>query len=405
MKANRARTETAVGRSERFERFQEIVFGSRNARELSGIETQMLSRNLNMVRRAAVVVFLTNAFWLVKDIVDGGLMNLNSGLALGTILITLLSSCFVFALPKLAQDHSFRWVEFSILAYYIILLGSVTVLGMTKNVQMLSVGTEYRLAGLPLSTCYLFILILAPLPSIRDTVILGVAFFVAMFLPAFLPGHEMYSLPQQFIIRSCMAVAYWVNRETNRALADSIQQLSLQSFTDPLTDTLNRRALDIFWTSINQKRAVEYAGVLVLDIDDFKLYNDCYSHAKGDDVLRDVCGVVSGVVTGQDSFLFRFGGEEFVVLLMNPTEQSMLRCAESIRDAVYDFNIRRDDGSRFNRITITVGCAIARIDGTPEQNCIVNADLQLYIGKNNGKDCVVFKDTIHRRQDHAIEVS
>ena len=172
-----------------------------------------------------------------------------------------------------------------------------------------------------------------------------------------MPGHELYSLPQQCVMRICIVAAYWYTRDVNIALADSIRRLMALSFTDSLTGTFNRRALDTYWDSICSAGRADSIGVLIFDIDEFKKYNDCYTHARGNDVLSEVCRAAQSVLDGEADFLFRYGGEEFVALLLNCTDDELLQCAKNINEAVYNADIARDDGSPFDRITVTVGCA------------------------------------------------
>ncbi len=386
---------TAELNAQRFELFQKTVFGESNDQDSSALKEQVFGRNLKTIRSAAIVVILTNSYWLIMDNVRNGAMNLSSGWALAAILLQIFFSCYMLVLPRFVKNMSGKVVQYSFLGYYICLIAEITVLAVTKNVQMLNAGTNYALAGIPLSTCFLFIIVLAPLPSKRDSYILGAVFLILFFVPAVMPGHELYNIAQQGIVRICMVVAYCHIRDVNLALSDSIQRLSVLSFTDTLTNVLNRRALDSYWESMCANEKNSYVGVLIFDIDDFKKYNDCYTHAKGNDVLKSVCRAAASVLDSDETFLFRYGGEEFVVLLMDYTESEILRCAQRIKEAIFRANIARNDGSGFDRITVTIGCAREAASQSGCKDYIIRADEQLYIGKNNGKNCFVFNGELY----------
>ena len=382
--------------AKRFEQFQKEVFDINSIEGASSVENQVFSRNLKSICYIALIVLLTNGFWLAMDIYRGGTMGLRSGAALAVIIVQMLFSCYMLALPSLSKNKSVKLVRYSFLSYYICLMVDVTVLIVTKNIQMLAAGTNYSLAGISLSTCYLFIFALAPLPSKRDSLILGGVFLVSLLVPAFMPGHELYSLPQQCVIRVCIVAAYLYTRDVNLDLADSIRRLMVLSFTDSLTGTFNRRALDTYWDSICDSGRADSIGVLIFDIDEFKKYNDCYTHARGNDVLSGVCRAAQSTLEGEADFLFRYGGEEFVALLLNCTDEELLQCAKRINEAVYNADIARDDGGVFDRITVTVGCAREVALKAGCKNYIVHADEQLYIGKNNGRNCTVYKGEIYK---------
>ena len=383
--------------SQHFRQFQETVFGAKSRPDPHSVQASVFERNLKTIRYAAAIVLLTNIFWLAADLLRGGELNLTSGAAAAALLVQMLFSVYMLVLPRLAADRSGKLVQYSFLAYYICLIVAVAVLAVTKNIQMLAAGTGYALAGIPLSTCYLFILLMAPLPSRRHSLLLGVVFVVMLFVPALLPGHEIYGLAQQIIFRVCVVFGYCYIRNVNMKLADSMQQLSVFSFTDSLTHALNRRALDVYWDSICRNQSATVAGVLFFDIDDFKKYNDCYTHARGNDILEGVCHVTAGVLDGERSFLFRYGGEEFVVLLLDCSDEEILRCGQKVNEAIYDANFARDDGSGFDRITVTVGCAREAVSNCGGKEYIIHADEQLYIGKKEGKNCVVYNGQVHRR--------
>lgn len=157
---------------------------------------------------------------------------------------------------------------------------------------------------------------------------------------------------------------------------------------DPLTGVNNRTAFD---TSL--KREVDLArrhgtalGMVILDIDHFKQVNDRFGHLVGDCVLRDVAEHAAACVRSTD-MLFRYGGEEFVILLSSTSMQGAKRLAERIRTAVEGLNCRY--GAASVRITASLGVACLHSDDTP-QTLFERADRALLQAKQEGRNRVVF---------------
>ena len=73
--------------------------------------------------------------------------------------------------------------------------------------------------------------------------------------------------------------------------------------------TLNKKAMETYCTFVAEKMAPERVGIIICDIDDFKSYNDHYSHLKGDEALKHFAGSMTAVLAASDRYLFRFGGE------------------------------------------------------------------------------------------------
>lgn len=170
-------------------------------------------------------------------------------------------------------------------------------------------------------------------------------------------------------------------------LGEMFQGLAdMESGRDALTRTLNRR----FLPSI-LKREISFANgngsdlsVLLLDIDHFKAVNDSYGHQAGDMVLRQVAEAIAANIRPSD-FLFRYGGEEFLVVLVevDPVHGAMV--AERIRTALADHPLRIGEHDR--RVTMSLG--LAQHDGHPDPDYLIRAaDRALYRAKENGRNRV-----------------
>ena len=152
---------------------------------------------------------------------------------------------------------------------------------------------------------------------------------------------------------------------------------------DPLTGVQNRMAL-----SSSLKREVDLAhrqqvtlSMLVIDIDHFKTFNDEYGHAFGDDVLTTVAQTIANTVRRSD-LLFRYGGEEFVVLASHTGEEGAMLLAERIRKNVAAMQTVR---GRAIQVTVSVGVARLQAKETPEA-FFERADKAVYSAKRNGRN-------------------
>lgn len=157
---------------------------------------------------------------------------------------------------------------------------------------------------------------------------------------------------------------------------------------DPLTGVNNRTAFDA-----SLRREVDLArrhgtalGMVILDIDHFKQINDRHGHMVGDCVLRDVAAHASDCVRSTD-MMFRYGGEEFVILLSSTSAQGAKRLAERIRNAVEKFQCRY--GKTEIQVTASLGVACLHQDDTP-QSLFERADQALLKAKQEGRNRVIY---------------
>jgi len=168
--------------------------------------------------------------------------------------------------------------------------------------------------------------------------------------------------------------------------AYSHQAAEAQASTDALTGLPNRRYFDEFCGLLaRRRRSGDAVGVLMIDIDRFKVLNDAHGHATGDEVLRAVGGAIVGAVR-EDDVPARYGGEEFVVLLRNPSPEIALEVGERVRVAVASLDFRR---LGVGGVSVSVGVAVARQADQPIDELIARADQALYRAKRAGRDRVI----------------
>ncbi len=170
------------------------------------------------------------------------------------------------------------------------------------------------------------------------------------------------------------------------ARAYSHRDAEARASTDALTGLPNRRYFDEYVTLLaRRRRAGDAVGILMVDIDKFKVLNDTHGHATGDVVLREVAAAIISAVR-EDDVPARYGGEEFVVLLRNPGPGVALEVGERIRAAVRGLDLRRHGVAG---VSVSVGVAVADGPEEPIEALIEAADRALYRAKRAGRDRVV----------------
>lgn len=125
----------------------------------------------------------------------------------------------------------------------------------------------------------------------------------------------------------------------------------------------------------------------MLDIDNFKHFNDTYSHLAGDELLKAIGKLLKNSFRESD-FCVRFGGEEFVVVLLNTTLNNALTKMEELREKIKNITLYFK-GNRLSHVTISIGVAEALKDGASIEEIIKAADHALYAAKQAGKDRVI----------------
>lgn len=163
------------------------------------------------------------------------------------------------------------------------------------------------------------------------------------------------------------------------------ETLSNLAFYDTLTAIYNRRYFDL---KLNEEltRAIRYKSplsMLMIDIDNFKKFNDTYGHQKGDLVLTATAQLLHDSIRGTD-IICRYGGEEIVIILPETTGSNASKIAEKCRNAV------EKGAAKIAGVVVTVSIGVSELKGisTPG-NLIKLADLALYTAKKQGKNQVV----------------
>ncbi len=172
------------------------------------------------------------------------------------------------------------------------------------------------------------------------------------------------------------------------------ERLRTQSFErlaeiDPLTGVGNRRALKMRLAELKRSGVIDCVAVVFADIDYFKAYNDNFGHVAGDECLTRVARLLEQDTRVHGDQVYRYGGEEFVVVLEGQNDASAVLVAERMRRSVRRANIPHCWPSAKARVTVSLGIAAAQLDdGFDFKELFKNADAALYQAKQDGRNCV-----------------
>ena len=189
------------------------------------------------------------------------------------------------------------------------------------------------------------------------------------------------------------------NRAANARLSESSDEIATlkarmaevreEALKDPLTGLVNRRGFAESMAAAMRDAAEENTplSLLMLDIDNFKQFNDQHGHQIGDQVICLVADCAKANIKGRDT-ASRYGGEEFAILLPNTNVVGAKQLAEQIRKAVANQKIvRKSTRQQLGTVTVSIGVAQFRPGESDEALC-ARADAALYVAKNGGRNQV-----------------
>jgi diguanylate cyclase (GGDEF)-like protein len=192
---------------------------------------------------------------------------------------------------------------------------------------------------------------------------------------------ETYSRHDLEILDAIMPqLAVLIDRANLKSKAGEFEQLSV---TDALTGLLNRRYLEERLTE-EIKRSNRHAfplSFLMIDVDEFKSYNDSFGHTEGDKALQMVGGCLKETLRGAD-VAARYGGEEFSILLPQTTSEEAAAIAERVRERV------ENECSSQRQVTVSIGVASCSLSLNTPGDLVSAADKALYEAKRRGRNNV-----------------
>jgi diguanylate cyclase (GGDEF)-like protein len=180
--------------------------------------------------------------------------------------------------------------------------------------------------------------------------------------------------------------------EANARLEEANKSLQIESVQDGLTAIPNRRrfdeALDVEWRRANRNRAP--LSLIMIDIDEFKRYNDAYGHQAGDECLKQVAACLRASVNRAGELVARYGGEEFAVILPGTSGSGAQIFAQALRARVEQLAMPHKGSRVAGVVTISLGVAGGiPAEDEPPKRMLGEADEALYSAKRTGRNRVV----------------
>ncbi|MHB0951522.1 MAG: GGDEF domain-containing protein [Allorhizobium sp.] len=200
-------------------------------------------------------------------------------------------------------------------------------------------------------------------------------------------GGTIFTLVAGYTIEREMRIDY-LQALRQRLRTEELENLSTH---DALTGLGNRRGLEqtLSWISADAAGDGRLA-VIIADIDKFKEYNDHFGHPAGDKCIKQVAEIMASEIRFAGDAVFRYGGEEFIVLLPGIEAHGAAAIAERLRYAIEAAGIVHVVPVLGAPLTVSFGVATARLDESfSAQDLVERADAALYRAKNNGRNCVV----------------
>ena len=361
--------------------------------ELSEIDKE---RNKNMYSRlnfaSSLFVFI-NLFYLIKEFINPTIeQTLLTIIIVSVMLVTSLIMIMYANLKKKKITASIQFVAF---VYYLIIeLGMFAYLYLTlSNGEANYTFIFFNYVILCICPIYLFCLnLISGLIAIAGTV------------TVFALNSEYLEFTDYFIAASIILISFFASnyfRINNINLY--YQQIKLKhmgktleelSTTDFLTEIGNRTALDKFINNLTEglKEEQKTISIMMIDIDNFKSFNDYYSHLMGDKCLRDISLKMKELCKEQ-YHLFRYGGEEFIILSIDKIEEDVVEFSEQIVKEVEALQIARNDlDMDHDVVTISAGLVYGTVSNADDfAYFLKTADDNLYKSKKTGKNKKTYK--------------
>ena len=175
--------------------------------------------------------------------------------------------------------------------------------------------------------------------------------------------------------------------------------MTKDALVDPLTGLFNRRGFDrqveSIWPFV--VRNENKVALLIIDIDNFKAFNDEYGHPEGDECLKEVSECIRATAKRTTDIGSRIGGEEFLVFIQGNKEDEMVEFAETIRRNVEKMAIPHSRNAAFPVVTVSIGLSIASPRGMDINMLYEAADVELYQAKDRGRNQISYAGRVRRR--------
>lgn len=216
---------------------------------------------------------------------------------------------------------------------------------------------------------------------------------VGVFISVLVLMYMLFLIRQHHLVKAMVEKRTRELKDANKNLSLLNQSLEEMSRTDGLTKIANRRyfneTLEKEWRKAI--RSAKSLGVILMDVDHFKRYNDHYGHLMGDECLKQVAAALAASFPRAGDLVARYGGEEFAVILPD-TGVDVIQLAERAREAIASVKIEHVKSDVVPYVTVSIGaCSIIPSDMVTPTKLVDSADQGLYQAKERGRNQVVYR--------------
>lgn len=183
-----------------------------------------------------------------------------------------------------------------------------------------------------------------------------------------------------------------IREKSHVKLKETNERLMKISMLDELTQIPNRRFFMDKMLALGKDSSILNIGLIMVDIDHFKKFNDFYGHVDGDQALIDVAKVLDKVSKSFKGFVARHGGEEFVLVFCNVEREILISILEAVKGGIMNLEIPHEKGSPSGILTVSQGAYIAQNGMVSIEGILERADEALYIAKGNGRNSYVINE-------------
>lgn len=373
-----------------------MVFNIRKLPENSKIQDEILSRNINNMFYLSVYMICSECFMLIsfvgiKDKLPSAYQFIYLGMYIFLLLFALGSAVFLFRRKKCTtfENNERKFLNRYTLAFVLIVMiwgVIITLLDQPVYGQVIAFVTNYVFcACLLLIRPYVFVVI--------QVIPLALLFLLLPFFQSnssIILGHyiNLAALLIPLTISSFRSYIYFYDNVSNKIKEKEVSE------KDELTNLYNRRKMSTFIEQeiMNSKNAINSVGILMLDVDYFKKYNDYYGHIQGDAALQAIGVVLREISEEKDVFAARYGGEEFIIIIHNKSQDEVSSIALEIKTKISKLQIPHKTSKVSDILTVSIGLDYSADRQTDIYELIKKADGALYEAKVRGRN-VVFRQT------------
>ncbi len=333
--------------------------------------------NLRMVSLLSLAINAVFTVVIIRLLEDSWVINL------GLIVLYLLFSFFAYWTNRLLKrnDYSFPYVYKMTLGFLFIMSFSLIFMSVYINNEILPLFFILFLVLYP--TLFL----LKEIDMVLFILVSGLVFIIGSY---FYSGQSNGDLTMRFyFIITGQTIGIPINWMVLRLRKKELYLKELfiaYSHLDELTKLPNRRAFNLHIEKVYKHNSINHIplGIAIIDIDDFKLYNDYYGHLEGDNILEALGNIIQNQVK-PDTFFARFGGEEFIGVFTNQPINTIFETLYKIKQDIKKLDISCSNTGQ--KLSISIGIAYeTNLSSTNYMKLIDNADVALYKAKIYGKD-------------------